>query len=125
MITPNYSDNVWAVIPVSDWVKLPKGIGRSKTFKDPQECWQKGAFDKAITHSPGTASIASFVKVPMQIIEAFNAQKTVLPPTKGGKGKVIADYPHKCHACGGRMLQLFTSTEHEGGICPATISAKR
>lgn len=95
----------------------PSFTGRSLTFKSPIDALLDGAImDELADKPPGPKSQEHFVKVRLRDIYG-GVPKTA--PTKR-----IPDYPHKCAVCGGRMLILFTSQEHEGGVCPGPQKLK-
>jgi hypothetical protein len=116
----------WAIIQAAD---LPPGCPRSKTRDDPDDA-MKANWEPGLTAAPGAGSIHKYVKVKRLHLpwEKPYPGQTIKPgdigldPAKFAPGrpktKQIADYPHKCHVCGGRTLQLFSSVEHEGGKCP-------
>lgn len=120
-----WTDGTFSVVPVKDWmyVRTLGPIGRSLTFTDPQECVANGTYDATLTKIPGPKSQqAAYVKVLAADFKGPTIRTGDLlgdPPKT--KGKYIKPYPHPCPACGGWMLQLFSSTEHEGGVCPASL----
>lgn len=126
-----WDDGTWAVIEAGD---LPlTGIPRSKTNDTVADAIKSNSWDPALTTLPGPKSRKHFVKIkitdipPGTPITTANLQaanpaipvRKAMPITPTNyKGKIIPDYPHPCHVCGGRQLILFSSTEHEGGSCP-------
>lgn len=124
------SDGLFGVITAKD---MPPGIGRSRT-RDTEIDAANAPWEAGLTHQVGPGSRNKFIKVRLADL-GVPVQHN---PTTGGGGtlgpalldtlkpknyaqpgkKFIPDYPHTCTVCGGRMLQLFTSQEHEGGVCP-------
>lgn len=109
-------DGLWSVIEAVDF---PPGIGRSRSRKTPGEAL-KAQWEPTLTTPVGPGSLHDFVLVRSMDIAMLQAQRTriMVKARDFGGGKVIPDYPHKCHVCGGRTLELFSSVEHEGGACP-------
>lgn len=122
----HWDDGTWGVIEAKD---LPPGCPRSKTNKTVGDAVKSTSWDPGLTTAPGPKSANDFVKVRL----ADLATKAPGPLAYRGvvsKPKVVVDdppekkYPHKCPTCGGRMLILFTSIEHEGGECPGPQKPK-
>ena len=110
-------DGLWGVIEAS---ALPRDCPRSKTRDTPLEA-AEAIWDAGMTSRPGPASQHKFVKVRIADIRGGPAPQIVLRPSAYGPAPAkrhIPDYPGKCSLCGGGILVLFTSTEHEGGACP-------
>lgn len=110
-------DGLWGVIEAKDY---PPGIGRSRTRDTPGDAL-KAPWEGALVTPVGPGSRNKFVLVRMMDLPGQGKLPvkpgSYIPGSVGGK-KVIPDYPHRCHVCGGRMLILFSSVEHEGGECP-------
>ena len=115
----------WAVVQAAD---LPPNCPRSKTRDTPQDAMSAN-WEPGLTSAPGAGSIHKYVKVkrlhlpwerpyPGQTIKPGDIGLDPSQFHKAPKGKPIQDYPHRCHVCGGRTLELFSSVEHEGGKCP-------
>lgn len=118
------SDGVWGVIVAKDF---PGNIGRSKTRDDPQDALN-ATWDAGLTTPVGPGSIQKYIKVRISDLTGAPRPKISLNPgdyaNKKGP-KFIPDYPHKCAVCGGKMLILFSSQEHEGGKeCPGPQKRK-
>lgn len=118
-------DGLWAVIPVS---RLPPGCPRSKTRDTPLDA-ADATWDAGIPSTPGPKSAAKFVKVRVtDVMRGWGGrppQQVVLRPSNfaASNRRVIPNYPGKCGVCGGGILVLFTSVEHEGGACPGAAAA--
>lgn len=113
-------NNVWGVIEAKDY---PPGIGRSRTRDTPGDAL-KANWEGTLVTRPGPGSTNKFVKVRLMDLPGYGKASStksigeVLNSRAFGGGKVISDYPHTCPVCGGRMLILYSSVEHEGGECP-------
>lgn len=111
-------DGVWGVIVAKD---VPPGVARSKTRDDAQDALN-APWDPALTTPVGPGSVNKYVKVKLSDLKIPLPARINLNPAeyKNKKvGKIIPDYPHTCAVCGGKMLILFSSQEHEGGKpCP-------
>lgn len=131
------SDGLWGAITGQDYMSLPPNtVGRTKTGDTPQKA-MKNTWDPANTAPIGPGSLGKYVKVRLGDLPGHAP-----PPIKinistqnygsrvgDGPGKIksrhIPEYPHTCNLCGGKMLWLFTSQEHEGGKeCPAIVKAR-
>lgn len=120
-----WDDGTWAVIEAKD---LPPGCPRSKTNDTVGDAVKSTSWNPALTHVPGPGSLNKFVKVRLADLTGAHQYQTPdrvveLKPANF-KGRKIPDYPHTCHVCGGKMLVLFSSTEHEGGTCPGAPKKK-
>lgn len=122
-------DGLWGVIKAKD---LPLGVARSKTRDDPTAA-ETAPWDPGLLAPVGPGSLNKYVKVRLSDLPNQLGGTTrptiVLRPgdyangsvTK--RGKFIPEFPHTCPLCGGKMLVLFSSTEHEGGVCPGPPKA--
>lgn len=114
-------DSAYAVIVAADHVA---GCPRSKT----RDTWQ-AASEADLIGGPGAVplgkigpgSMAKYILVPL--LEHMRGMSKGKAPAKAATPDGPGDYPHKCGVCGGKMVILFSSTEHEGGACPG--EAKR
>lgn len=116
-------DGLWGVIVAGD---LPPGIGRSKTRDDPDDALN-AAWDPGLTTPVGPGSVQKYIKIRMSDLGAPRPQIVLRPGDYSNPkaGKFIPEYPHKCAVCGGKMLILFSSQEHEGGKpCPGPQEPK-
>lgn len=117
------NDGLFGVITGADYniLHVNNGIqlGRSKTNKDPQAALNS-AWDPNFSQPVGPGSLANFVKVRLSDIPGQARPAVILSPGNytAKPKKIISNYPHTCHVCGGKMLILFSSVEHEGGACP-------
>ena len=117
-------DGLFGVITGQDFNDLlaqNPNAGRSKTREDAQKAL--GApWEPTLTKPIGPGSIADFVKVKISDMPGTGVRpKVILSPgnyTNAKAPKFIPEYPHKCLICGGGVLVLFSSVEHEGGVCP-------
>jgi hypothetical protein len=125
MIHATTPDGLWGVIQAKD---LPPGIARSKTRDNAADALT-APWDPAQVAPVGPKSQNHFVKVKLSDLPPnfFNGQPPVRPQVvlRPGDyanpkvGKYIPEYPHTCNVCGGKMLWLFSSQEHEGKMpCP-------
>lgn len=131
------SDGLWGAISGADYMSLPAGtVPRTKTGDTPGKA-MKNTWDPANTAPIGPGSIGKYVKVrlsdipghappPIKInISTQNYGSRVGDGPGPIKSRHIPEYPHVCNLCGGKMLWLFTSQEHEGGKeCPAIVKAR-
>jgi hypothetical protein len=151
-----WEDGNWAVIDINDW---PESIGRSKTRDagDIQGClgssWEAGLAGV----KPGASSYGQKKWVKVKLAELLNtppAPKTIpqvvqprmFKPLQDPKTpvappspfmpkpyKTVPDWPFVCQTCGGRFVQLATSSIHEltefdpmlKGACPGPVAAKK
>lgn len=118
-------DGLWGVIQAKD---LPPGIARSKTRITIQDAAGAG-WDPGNVAPVGPKSQGHFIKVRMSDLGSLagtggaRPQVTLIPGNYANTGKAVKKfipaYPHTCPTCGGKMLWLFSSHEHEGGKdCP-------
>jgi hypothetical protein len=119
-----WDDGTFGVIKASD---LPPNCPRSQTNDTVGDAVKSTSWDPARVQPPGPKSAGKYVKVMLRDLPKWQAApgwgsvpQELKPSNFGGQGskKFIPDYPHRCHVCGGRMLILFSSVEHEGGACP-------
>lgn len=116
-----WDDGEWAVIEGKDW---RPGLARSKTNDTLADAVKSNSWDPSMANVPiGPKSLNKLIKVKLVELKQAVArlQVTALRPSNfGGSStkKSIPDYPHTCLVCGGKTLILFSSTEHEGGVCP-------
>lgn len=114
---PQWDDGTWGVWEAGD---IPAGVPRSKTKKTLKEAVAADPLDCNMTTPVGPGSVKNLSKARIQdMLDAYkkiNEQlgKVSIP------GKLSATpepreklWPHICPACGGRTLELFSSTEHE------------
>lgn len=118
-------DGLWGVIEAKD---LPPGVARSKTRDDEQDA-QNAPWDPGLTTPVGPGSIHKFVKVRISDLPHLQSGPKPTIVLKPGNyankpaQKFIPEYPHTCPVCGGKMLMLFSSQEHEGRKpCPGPPS---
>lgn len=123
-------DGLWGIIQAKD---LPPDIARSKTRSTIAEA-ENAAWDPGNVAPVGPKSQNDYVKVRISDLpQGYPGAKpgrpqVVLSPGNytSGKKKFIPDYPHVCPTCGGKMLWLFTTQEHEGGkSCPGSQKPQR
>lgn len=129
--TPQWDDGVWGVWEAGD---IPSGVARSKTKKTLKEAAAVDPLDCNMTTPVGPGSVKNLCKARIQ--DMINAYKTLNERI----GKVLIPgnisppepreklWPHTCPACGGRTLELFSSTEHEltgTKYCPQPEKKKR
>jgi hypothetical protein len=129
MIKVHWDDGHWAVIEAKDW---HPGTPRTKTNETVGDAVKSQSYDVQLSNVPiGPKSRAKFVKVLMTDLPALAAAgalsatapvapMALRPSNYGGTSskRSIPDYPQKCMICGGGILVLFSSVEHEGGTCP-------
>jgi hypothetical protein len=122
-------DGLWGVIEAGDF-PADGTRARSKT-RDTITDASTAPWDPALVIPVGAGSRSKFIKVkiadlPQDIGDAIDAIKKLKPANYARPGaKFIPEYPHICPTCGGRMIQLFTSQEHEGGAeCPGRKGMK-
>lgn len=117
-------DGRWSVIEAKDFTP---GIGRSRTRDTPGDAL-KATWDPALITPVGPGSMNKFVLVRTMDLPGQGklpvASSGYIPGTVKGS-RHIPDYPHRCHVCGGKMLILFSSVEHEGGECPGPVKATK
>lgn len=114
-------DGLWSVLEGIDY---PPGIGRSKTCPSPGDAL-KAQWEPNLITAPGPKSLLGKyvlvrtmdLTVGLGGIGRVVSPKSYIPGTIAGR-KHIPDYPHKCLVCGGNIVILFSSSEHEGGVCP-------
>lgn len=134
-----WEDGFVAIIYAKDF-PANAGMGRSKTRKDIADAI-KATIDDQLVTAPGAGSAHDFVKVwlkellarPLPVGPAPKVQarlpidpsqfKPVSPKIASGgtyKGKIIPDFPHDCHSCGGKYYQGMFSSVHDtpDGRCP-------
>lgn len=126
------NDGLWGAISGSDYNSVHPAPGRSKTGDTPQKA-MKNTWDPGFNAAIGPGSVGKYVKVRLSDLPGHVAppiKVSISPSTYGTRSKSdrqrhIPDYPHTCNLCGGKMLWLFTSQEHEGGVeCPAIVKAR-
>lgn len=119
-------DGLFGVITGADYnavfgQQAPNAPARSKTRDDPQKALN-ATWEPALVKPVGPGSLGDFVKVRLSDLPNQGPRpQVVLSPgnyTNAKAPKFIPQYPHTCHVCGGKMLILFSSVEHEGGACP-------
>ena len=118
-IVEQSDDGIWGVVVAGS---LPPGVARSKTRDDPKDALT-APWDPALTAPVGPNSIHKFVKVKMSDLGLARPRILLRPGDYANKkvGKFIPDYPHTCLICGGPIVILFSSQEHEGGKpCPGS-----
>jgi len=97
---------------------------RSKTFsslKDAMACPPGDVVVRPVL--PGPKSRMNYVKVDKAVYMLYRsgALNGAVTPAAVPENK----YPHKCPTCGGNMLVLFSTIDHEGGKCPGKQKAPR
>lgn len=120
-IVAQSDDGLWGIITGADFNRISQTliIGRSKTRHTSTDALA-APYDPGLVNPVGPGSVADFVKIRLSDIGVPARPLSLNPADYRDKNapKFIPNYPHKCHVCGGKMLILFSSTEHEGGTCP-------
>lgn len=103
-------------------------VPRSKTRKDMKDAVKVDPSEITLRPPVGPGSINDLVKVRLADFIPRGAAPVAAPPKH--KEPYEVRWPHICTVCGGRMLNLFSSSDHpdengeKGGKCPGPKKTK-